>query len=81
MNHDNVKDGIINKDNDDSFKPNIYFFIICINMFIIIIILIVSLVKLNKGDSIMKMYRTKDNEKTIILSSNYQHIFHNRGIQ
>ena len=61
-----MKDKQNNKDNDNSFESNIYTFIICINMIIIIIIFIVSLIKLNKEDSIMKKYRITYSEKNTI---------------
>ena len=51
-------------------------------MFIIIVILIVSLVKLNKEDSIMKKYRIKQNEmKTMQYSNASSNVFNNSRIQ
>ena len=84
MNHDNVYDSKNNEDYDDiddSYKQNIIYFIICINMFIIITILIVNITKVNMKDVIMQNYRTKNNEKTIIRSSNYLKTLHNSEIQ
>ena len=84
MNHDIVYDSKNNEDYDDiddSYTQNIIYFIICINMFIIITILIVNITKVNMEDVIMQNYRTKNNEKTIIRSSNYLKTFHNSEIQ
>ena len=70
INNASMEDNKINKDNDDSFKSNIYFGIVCITMFMIIIIFIVSILKINKEDSIMKKYRNTYSEKTSIQSNN-----------
>ena len=84
MNHDIVYDSKNNEDYDDiddSYKQHIIYFIICITMIIIITLLIINSIKVNIEDVIMQNYRTKNNEKTIIRSSNYLKTFHNSEIQ